>query len=248
MFGHVFEVKRGPRLIPVNESMVWIDYQPFLDTFFKDLGRDLSSDKNRESYAYSNFSIIEFVMIGSKSSDYGKEYSSLASTKWENITIDEDVVEKLKSFVPEHLFLNNMTHTHVKRIQISQPLLKGSRMLAKFHPCEELKDSVMVLGSKSNDDDETHLPMLIIKFEEFNGQWYCHNGKLSFTDETEHLQVLNYVFSLFTGFFSDLFNMGDYLNFVRKNKKVHNFSLKLGVTHWGITMGDNFFRKSLKFQ
>ena len=72
MFGHVFEVKRGPRLIPVNESMVWIDYQPFLDTFFKDLGRDLSSDKNRESYAYSNFSIIEFVMIGSKSSDYGR--------------------------------------------------------------------------------------------------------------------------------------------------------------------------------
>ena len=29
--------------------------------------------------------------------------------------------------------------------------------------------------------------------------------------------------------------MGDYLNFVGKNKKVHDFSLKLGVTHWGIT-------------
>ena len=29
--------------------------------------------------------------------------------------------------------------------------------------------------------------------------------------------------------------MGDYLNFVRKNKKVYDFSLKLGVTHWGIT-------------
>ena len=29
--------------------------------------------------------------------------------------------------------------------------------------------------------------------------------------------------------------LGDYLNFVRKNKKVHDFSLKLGVTHWGIT-------------
>ena len=28
--------------------------------------------------------------------------------------------------------------------------------------------------------------------------------------------------------------IGDYLNFVGKNKKVHDFSLKLGVTHWGI--------------
>ena len=28
---------------------------------------------------------------------------------------------------------------------------------------------------------------------------------------------------------------GDYLNFVGKNKKVPDFSLKLGVTHWGIT-------------
>ena len=28
---------------------------------------------------------------------------------------------------------------------------------------------------------------------------------------------------------------GDYLDFVGKNKKVHHFSSKLGVTHWGIT-------------
>ena len=28
-------------------------------------------------------------------------------------------------------------------------------------------------------------------------------------------------------------HLGDYSNFVGKNKKVHDFSLKLGVTHWG---------------
>ena len=30
-------------------------------------------------------------------------------------------------------------------------------------------------------------------------------------------------------------SQGDYLNFVGQNKKVDDFSLKLGVTHWGIT-------------
>ena len=30
-------------------------------------------------------------------------------------------------------------------------------------------------------------------------------------------------------------HLGDNLNFVGKNKKVHDFLLKLGVTHWGTT-------------
>ena len=51
-------------MYPINKTTVLIDYKPTLDSFFEELSNDLSSEKNQDSYFYSDFSTITVIYIG----------------------------------------------------------------------------------------------------------------------------------------------------------------------------------------
>ena len=172
------------QFVPVNESMVLIDYQPYLDSFIEDLARNPNS-------AYGDFSIENVLWIGIGNVSFNEErkiriHGAIAFAKTENITLYNG------QFIRN---LDGPILTGPSKEVVLQPLVKGSNILAKINPCEKYENLWMIIAQKKG------LPALFT-FEKFAENYYCQNGKLMLTEGTKP-----YIFSLFIEFFSRLFNI-----------------------------------------
>ena len=216
------------RIIPVNESMVWIDYQPFLDTFIEDHARywNLTMGVNipvnesiwiwnqvwmedqpfldtfiKDHARYWNHDDFPIETIGIGNVSYVQEefmiHGAMATMATENITLyDGRIVSNLDGpmNVEDHVL---------------QPLVKGSNILAKLNPCEEFENLWMIIVLKRIEGQKDR-PGFGISFEKFaDDHYYCQNGKITITEATKNydLQIFNDMFTLFTGFLSELFNI-----------------------------------------